>query len=73
MADNQAKLLTPPPGHNNLQQPVQLREELAVNLDLVALSVGGTVAEAACSGSPPQLDLALRRGFLLGYGIMDAL
>lgn len=73
VTNNQAKLPTAPAWNNNFQQPEQFREEFTVNLDFVAWSVTGTIAEAAGSRSSPQLDLALGGGFLLRYSIMNAL
>lgn len=83
MPSKQPKLLTPPPGHNNLQQPRQIPEEHPIHLDLFPTRPAGVIT-TSCLAAPrsrqptsprpfAQLDLLPRRGLLLGNRIMHAL
>ena len=79
MAHQQPRLLAPPPGHQDLQQPQQRPEELPVQLHLLPL-LGGAIA--ALLFGPADRDgafprgalrlLALGGGLLLGDGVADA-
>jgi hypothetical protein len=69
MADQQPELLTLPPGNHNLQQPQQILKELPIQLDLFprrCLAISSSCCRLLA------LYSALRRGFLFGNGIADA-
>lgn len=70
MAYQQPQLFTPPLRYHDLQQPEQTLEEVAIQLDLLALR-GFTLGRHSTLALP--FLRAQRRGFLLGNGISNAI
>jgi hypothetical protein len=70
MANQQPELLASPPGDTDLEQPYQVLEELAIQLDFLAAR---GLALAGAGARFPEFRLSRGGGFLLGDGIADAI
>lgn len=66
VADEQPKLLTPPSRNDNFQEPEEVSEEVAIELNLLAR--GSFALGRACTWLPPGFGMAGRCSLLFGYG-----